>query len=215
MITNEKQYKITHAALRDFQDSLKQIRASNEQEDPILRQAQIESLESEIEALRRQVKEYEAIDAGQVPALTVSFNDIGKALALAWVDAGLTQRQLAERVGVKTQQIQRYEAQEYEPASYARLKEIAWALGIDIQVHIPLPNYVGVASTLRITTPVARVGYGNLLFYSGRQIVTTTGTPMQVFSNTTSSRPVPVPSTPGTPDQPKAEPAPVWELVSA
>jgi len=40
----------------------------------------------------------------------------------------LTQRQLAERVGVKEQQVQRYEATEYSSASLRRVLEIAAAL---------------------------------------------------------------------------------------
>jgi transcriptional regulator with XRE-family HTH domain len=63
-------------------------------------------------------------------------------LALARVAAGLTQSQLAQRLGVKTHQIQRYEAREYEPASYARLKEIVRALGGEVRLHVSMPRRV-------------------------------------------------------------------------
>ena len=99
MITNEKQYKITRASLREFDEALEKTRSSEEQEqqDPILRQAEIESLESERKVLREQLEEYEAVRDGQVPSLTVSLDRLGEALALARVAAGLTQAQLAER----------------------------------------------------------------------------------------------------------------------
>lgn len=41
---------------------------------------------------------------------------------------GLTQRQLAEKLGIKEQQIQRYEATQYQSASLQRLREVAKVL---------------------------------------------------------------------------------------
>jgi transcriptional regulator with XRE-family HTH domain len=41
---------------------------------------------------------------------------------------GLTQRELAERLGVKEQQIQRYEATRYQSASLKRIVEVAEAM---------------------------------------------------------------------------------------
>ena len=41
---------------------------------------------------------------------------------------GFTQKQLAEKIGIKEQQIQRYEASRYQSASLRRLQEIAKAL---------------------------------------------------------------------------------------
>lgn len=45
----------------------------------------------------------------------------------------LTQRQLAERVGLQEQAIQRYQATDYASVSFARLVEIAVAL--DLTIH--------------------------------------------------------------------------------
>ncbi len=41
---------------------------------------------------------------------------------------GLTQRELAERLGIKEQQIQRYEATRYQSASLKRIVEVAEAM---------------------------------------------------------------------------------------
>jgi HTH-type transcriptional regulator / antitoxin HigA len=41
---------------------------------------------------------------------------------------GLTQRQLAEKLGIKEQQIQRYEATRYQSASLQRLGEVTKVL---------------------------------------------------------------------------------------
>ena len=42
---------------------------------------------------------------------------------------GLSQKELADRIGLKEQQIQRYEATEYASASLTRIQEIIGALG--------------------------------------------------------------------------------------
>lgn len=47
---------------------------------------------------------------------------------------GFTQKQLAEKMGLKEQQIQRYEANRYQSASLRRLQEVAkalFAMGVD------------------------------------------------------------------------------------
>ncbi len=41
---------------------------------------------------------------------------------------GLTQKELAERLGIKEQQIQRYEATRYQSASLKRIVEVAEAM---------------------------------------------------------------------------------------
>src|SRR5436309_8967408 len=142
MITNERQYSTTRLSLRAFRDALEDIRGRSEQEDPILRQAHIESLESEIAALSRQLEKYEAIRAGRLPDLELGFDELGETLALARVAAGLTQDQLAERVGVTPQLIQHYEAREYERASYARMKAIVSALGLEVRLRVSMPDRV-------------------------------------------------------------------------
>ena len=140
MIKNEQQYRTMKVSVRAFRDALEEIRGRSEQADPILRQAQIQSLESEIAELSEQIEKYEAIRSGRVPGLDVSFDDLAEALVLARAAAGLTQSQLAERVGVGPQLVQRYEAQQYERASYARLKQVLRALGVEVRLHLSMPD---------------------------------------------------------------------------
>jgi len=56
--------------------------------------------------------------------------DLPKTLIRARIASGMTQEGLAHRLGVKTQQIQRYEATEYESASFARILKVVQALGL-------------------------------------------------------------------------------------
>ena len=61
-----------------------------------------------------------------------SLDELPRALVKARIAGGLSQKELAERLGLKEQQIQRYEATDYGSASLTRLKEIAQALGVNI-----------------------------------------------------------------------------------
>ncbi len=62
------------------------------------------------------------------------------ALIRARIACGLTQRQLAERIGLQEQAIQRYEATNYAGVSFARLIEIAEALDLTIHYDVRLTH---------------------------------------------------------------------------
>ncbi len=57
--------------------------------------------------------------------------NIGTALVESRKASGLTQAGLAERLGVKRQQVQRWESQAYRSASLERVSQVAAALGFD------------------------------------------------------------------------------------
>ena len=55
-------------------------------------------------------------------------DELPTVLIKARISQGLSQKDLAERIGLKEQQIQRYEATDYASASLSRIKEVASAL---------------------------------------------------------------------------------------
>ena len=59
-----------------------------------------------------------------------SIYELPAGLIKARIAAGLSQRELAERLELKAQQIQRYEAEGYASASFQRLCEVAHAVGL-------------------------------------------------------------------------------------
>lgn len=133
MIKNEKQYRITKAQARRFEESLaelgRQERPSNI--TPRLWQAQRQAVECQLQELQEQIAAYERLHIGKSKELVLAaVEDLPKTLIRARIAAGMTQEGLAHRLGVKTQQIQRYEATEYESASFARVLEVVQALGL-------------------------------------------------------------------------------------
>ena len=137
MIVNERQYRGTMAAIRRFEQALAQNAREGKQHNLRLYEIMKEDIGEEIETLRAQVAEYEAFRSGQVNQVTItSLNDLSDVLIRARIAAGLTQRGLAQLMGLKEQQIQRYEARWYESASFARLKEVALALGLEMRIEV-------------------------------------------------------------------------------
>jgi HTH-type transcriptional regulator / antitoxin HigA len=136
MITNERQYKITKAALDRLDESIKAFdlqKAHATAGSKTLAKAHLDALASERQVLADQLREYEVLKSGIIADFTAgSLNELPALLVKARIAKGMSQRGLAERVGVKEQQIQRYEAEKYGSASLRRLIEIADALGLHV-----------------------------------------------------------------------------------
>jgi transcriptional regulator with XRE-family HTH domain len=134
MIKNDRQYRVTKGQLKEFEDSLKasQDQAPPPELDPKLAAASRQALESQANELRAEVAEYEALSAGKVKRFTVeSFADLPSVLIKARIARGFTQKQLAEELHAKEQQVQRWEANDYAGASIETLKHVMEALGIE------------------------------------------------------------------------------------
>lgn len=88
--------------------------------------------------LRTELQEYESLKPGgrKIPELR-SFQDLPNALIQARIASGMSQEDLARKLGLKPQQIQRYEATDYMAASLARVSEVVKALGIQLREEMP------------------------------------------------------------------------------
>ena len=141
MIKNERQYRITKAEAGKFQGSLEEWDMTPpDGVDPVIHAAQKSALESQLRDLKRDVSEYEALRSGRQPVLEVeSFEEFPDALVRARIAARLSQRELAERLGLKEQQIQKYEATGYSGASLGRMTEVVNALGLRVRKEVFLP----------------------------------------------------------------------------
>lgn len=107
--------------------------------DTFVKQLAWSSIAGQMADLETELHEYEALRAGEVTSSRVSsLGEVPEALIRARIAAGLSQRQLAERLGLKEQQIQRYEAERYAGASLARLREVVDALGVELDAGLSL-----------------------------------------------------------------------------
>ena len=132
MITNERQYRITRAQAAKISQALRTIKedhAGSTEKHPLVARAQKEALSSQLADLQSDLREYEALKEGEfrLDRLAAVY-ELPSALIKARISQGLTQKGLAERMGLKEQQIQRYETTDYASASLSRIKEVASAL---------------------------------------------------------------------------------------
>jgi len=135
MIKNERQYRITKAQAEKFEKAIQETTRSPKGEvGSLLRKAQIDAMESQLGDLHHEIEEYETLRSGhrKVVALS-SLEDLPKLLIQARIAAGLSQEDLAVKVGLKPQQIQRYEATDYQSASLERVNEIVRVLGVKLR----------------------------------------------------------------------------------
>jgi len=140
MITNERQYRITRAWAEKFADGGDHVEETGADLEPEMRRLYKDAYESQVQELREQLAEYETLRAGQVSVLELdSLADLPEALIRARIAAGLTQKNLAARLGLKEQQVQRYEATRYDGVSLGRVQAVADALGLQIREQVILP----------------------------------------------------------------------------
>lgn len=143
MIKNERQYRITKAQAAEFAKALKQLESKPAADlHPKLREAQVAAVQSQYADLEAELREYESLQ-GQRPAVIEarSLDELPRALIRARIALGLSQKDLADKMGMKEQQVQRYEATEYASASLGRIREVAAALGVRVAENIFLPGY--------------------------------------------------------------------------
>lgn len=104
-----------------------------------MRKLQGEALRGTLVDLEGELAEYDALhDATLIEATGIG--EFPTALIRARIARGLTQRELAERVGLAEQAIQRYEAGGYAGASFARLVEIAEVLEVTVHYDVRLAS---------------------------------------------------------------------------
>jgi transcriptional regulator with XRE-family HTH domain len=139
MITNERQHRITKAEIKRFERAI----ARAEQEEapagvhPRLHEAMLDGLRSQVDELRAELKQYEALREGKIRRrVLTSLLDLPAALIEGRIVRRLTQKDLGQRLGIPEQQIQRYEKTRYAGVSLERLQEVADAVGITLRKTI-------------------------------------------------------------------------------
>lgn len=147
MIKNDRQYRLSKAAAERFRSALTQSGVSAASAmagvDPLIQTAHSAALRSQLEDLEREIRDYEALASGKRSMITVdSLSDLPRALIQSRIASGLSQKELADRLSLKEQQVQRYEADDYKQASFSRMLEVAKALNVQLSDEIVAPTSV-------------------------------------------------------------------------
>jgi HTH-type transcriptional regulator / antitoxin HigA len=133
MIYSDRQYQVSRTELFKLQSALEATLANKAGEQEWLQAIQIDALRSQIADIEAEMAEYDLLRIGKVSfSETCALSELPRVLVQARIAKGLSQTDLAERLNMKPQQVQRYEATNYMSASLARLIEVAKVLDVKI-----------------------------------------------------------------------------------
>ncbi|MBF0382674.1 MAG: helix-turn-helix domain-containing protein [Magnetococcales bacterium] len=146
MIKNERQYGISKKKAEKFRLAIIDFDREAAENGcpknihPKIFKAQRDTLVTFHKELIEQLKEYEMLKNGEVQVLHgATLQELPKQLIRARIALGMTQKQLALRLGKKEQQIQRWEDSNFETVAIKTLAKIKDALGLRISESIFLP----------------------------------------------------------------------------
>ena len=130
MIKGGRECAVARSWVERFESTMAGIDARLERDGPDwMLEAERRGLQSKTDELRRDVAEYEALVSGKVPpADPNNLEELPEALIKRRIGLGMTRRELAERMGMREEEVERHELTDYESASYARLMDAHAAL---------------------------------------------------------------------------------------
>ncbi len=134
MIRNETEYKEAVKRITDEQSRLKEQRAKLAETDLSKEEIKrvLDPLRSFHEQLREEVESYERLKRGEFEELH-NFEGVGRLLIALRIAQGLSQRDLAERLGVHETQVSRDERNEYHGITVERANKVLESLGAEVR----------------------------------------------------------------------------------
>ncbi|NCO38427.1 MAG: transcriptional regulator [Armatimonadetes bacterium CG_4_10_14_3_um_filter_66_18] len=137
MIQNQREYNVTKGQIELLESARIHSQTAEGKVDPRVYRAMIAGIEDQLRELREQLHEYDELGRARSLSLTRT-EDLPQTLVKARVARGYTQKELAKRLNVRPQQVQRYEATGYRSASLKRVLEVMRALDLKLEAEIPL-----------------------------------------------------------------------------
>jgi DNA-binding XRE family transcriptional regulator len=138
MIKDEQQYQITKEWLRKFEQSVAGI--DNDESlkaDPLRQQLYRDAYSSQVDEFKAEIAEYERLtncDNNQPIKIQVeNFNKLPDVLIKARIAAKMTQKELADILGISEQRIKECEDKDYQCASFLEVLDVSEALGVEFK----------------------------------------------------------------------------------
>ena len=134
MITNERQYQISKAQVAKFRAAIDAPDSNTRTLHPRAQQSMRQRPSRQLDDLLAEVADFERLRDGQLTAITAeSIAGLAPALIKARIMRNWTQKELADKLAVAEQQVQRYEATQYKGVSVERLQAVADALKLRVR----------------------------------------------------------------------------------
>ena len=134
MIKSDAQRERTVGQIEGFRQAL----ANVAQDKPDKRSAAIRgSYESMVGHLKDELREYDQLKSGELALPHVErLDQIAPFIARIRIAKGVSQTELARRLGLRKQVVSRYEESEYQTVAISRLQKILDAIGIKADVTL-------------------------------------------------------------------------------
>lgn len=131
MIKNERQYAVTKSRVQDFERSLSALDDRLRQDGGLPAMMERDGLRGQLEDLRGEVAEYERLRSGDTAAAPCDLEDLPRTLIKRRICLGMSERDVAEKLGLEEQSVSEYERTDYEGADYDTLMAALSALSVD------------------------------------------------------------------------------------
>jgi len=137
MIRNEAEYQEAVLRLAEEQKRLKAQRAKLDELDLSKEEIKrvLDPIRSFHEQLKEEVASYERLQRGEFEELQ-NFEGLGRLLIALRISKGISQRELAERLGVHESQVSRDERNEYHGVTVDRARRILEGLGAEVTTRV-------------------------------------------------------------------------------
>ena len=135
MIKNEKQFKVSKKKLAELEHLtvLKKSKTKPKSKE----EGALNSLFQIINSLKEEIRQYENLKKRGIPLRRkVTVAQLPSILIEHKIARGLTQKQYSEILGIKEQQLQRYEAENYSSVSFGRLLDYLQKAKIKVNLAI-------------------------------------------------------------------------------
>lgn len=137
MIKNDRQLKITKQRLNELKEGLERIGkkySSDKKKCEFLSKGYL----LHIEQLKNEITEYEKMKKSPLPKVLRAhdLDEISRQLVRLRLARGLTQAELAARIGCKQADVSRLEREDYQGYTIGQLKKIAANLDAEIEIDL-------------------------------------------------------------------------------
>jgi predicted XRE-type DNA-binding protein len=134
MIKNEKQYKISKKKLSGILTEIEKVKKATGQH--LLRnKLMLASLDNVKQELEEEIAAYEKLKTTSIKILAERFiAELPTIITEYKIISGLTQKEFSEKLGLKEQQLQRYEADNFKSVSFKNLLKFLDAIGLEIRI---------------------------------------------------------------------------------
>ena len=133
-LKNEKQYKISKKKLSEINEDIGKVQSDTSQH-PLRNKLMLASLLNMQKDMEQEILLYETLKKDKKGVLKERlFSEFPSLLTEYKIKSRLTQKEFAEQLGIKEQQLQRYEADNFKSVTFKNLLRFLEAIGLEIMI---------------------------------------------------------------------------------